>query len=125
MSTQLTRTTRWPCHIRDRHAAKITNYGWSTSRTQLREQLAEIRERGWVLTDQELANGIRSIAAPLRDGAGRTRAALNVAVHAAETTTEKLVDEHLPRLLSAAQAINADWARLDALPMRANSTYDA
>lgn len=95
------------------------------SRTQLREQLAEIRERGWVLTDQELANGIRSIAAPLRDGAGRTRAALNVTVHAAETTTEKLVDEHLPRLLSAAQAINADWARLDALPIRANSTYDA
>jgi len=27
--------------------------------------------------------------------------------------------------LSAAQAINADWARLDALPIRANSTYDA
>lgn len=92
---------------------------------QLREQLAEIRQRGWVLTDQELANGVRSIAAPLRDGAGRTRAALNVTVHAGETTTEKLVDEHLPRLLSAAQAINADWARLDALPMRANSTYDA
>jgi len=95
------------------------------SPTQLHEQLDEIRERGWALTDQELANGIRSIAAPLRDGAGRTRAALNVTVHAGETSTEHLLDEHLPRLLSTARAISADWARLDALPIRANSTYDA
>jgi hypothetical protein len=23
--------TRWPYHVRDRHAGKITIYGWSTS----------------------------------------------------------------------------------------------
>lgn len=88
----------------------------SPSPSELREQLAEIRERGWALTDQELANGIRSIATPIRDGSGRTRAALNVTVHASETSTEKLRDEHLPRLLAAAGAISADWARIDALP---------
>ena len=84
---------------------------------ELREQLAEIRERGWALTDQELASGIRSIATPLRDGNGRTRAALNVTVHASETSTEKLLDEHLPKLLATASAISADWARIDALPV--------
>jgi len=30
MSTQRTRITRWPPHVRDRHADKITTYGWST-----------------------------------------------------------------------------------------------
>jgi hypothetical protein len=32
MSTQQTMITRWPCHVRDRHADKITIYGWSTRR---------------------------------------------------------------------------------------------
>ncbi len=27
-STQRTRITRWPCCVRDRHASKITTYGW-------------------------------------------------------------------------------------------------
>ena len=31
MSTQRMRITRWPCHVRDRHADKITTYGWSTN----------------------------------------------------------------------------------------------
>jgi hypothetical protein len=30
MSTQRTRITRWPPYVRDRHAGKITIYGWST-----------------------------------------------------------------------------------------------
>ncbi|MFT3873620.1 MAG: IclR family transcriptional regulator C-terminal domain-containing protein [Nocardioides sp.] len=84
---------------------------------ELYEQLAEIREQGWILTDQELAIGIRSIATPLRDGSGRTRAALNVTVHASETATERLLDEHLPKLLATASSISADWARIDALPV--------
>jgi len=31
MSTQRTIIKRWPFHVRDRHAGKITIYGWSTS----------------------------------------------------------------------------------------------
>jgi hypothetical protein len=30
MSTQRTIIKRWPLHVRDRHAGKITIYGWST-----------------------------------------------------------------------------------------------
>jgi len=30
MSTQRTIIKRWPFHVRDRHAGKITIYGWST-----------------------------------------------------------------------------------------------
>ena len=44
-----------------------------------------MRARGWALTDEQLALGIRSVAAPLRDGSGRVIAAVNVNTHAAET----------------------------------------
>jgi IclR family pca regulon transcriptional regulator len=79
-------------------------------------QLREVRARGWALTDQELALGIRSVAAPLRDGDGRVIGALNVNAHAAETPIETLTDEYLPLLLRAAGAISADWARCASVP---------
>src|SRR5262249_44916399 len=47
--------------------------------------LRDARARGWTLTDEELAPGIRSVAAPLRDGDGQVVAAVNICVHAAET----------------------------------------
>jgi IclR family pca regulon transcriptional regulator len=87
-------------------------------RSQLDETLREVRARGWALTDEQLAGGIRSIAAPLRDGRGRVIAALNVTVHAAETAVEVLLEQHLPRLLQTAGAISADFAQLDALPKK-------
>ncbi|GAA2648702.1 IclR family transcriptional regulator domain-containing protein [Streptomyces vastus] len=61
-----------------------------------------MRARGWALTDEQLAPGIRSVAAPLRDGSGQVIAALNVNAHAAETSVERLVEGHLPLLLQTA-----------------------
>jgi IclR family pca regulon transcriptional regulator len=78
--------------------------------------LREVRARGWALTDEELAAGIRSVAAPLRDGDGRVVASLNVNTHAAETPVEVLTGEYLPLLLQAAGAISADWAACQAAP---------
>ncbi|MGH8828140.1 MAG: IclR family transcriptional regulator domain-containing protein, partial [Jiangellaceae bacterium] len=71
----------------------------------------------WALTDEQLASGIRSVAAPLRDGSGRVMAAVNVTVHAAETSVEKLRGEYLPMLLDTAGRISADFALRDALPL--------
>ena len=76
----------------------------------LRDELAEIRARGWALADEELAPGVRSVAVPVRDGSGTVRAAMNVTVHAAETTTQRLLHEHLPALLTTAGEISAEWA---------------
>jgi IclR family pca regulon transcriptional regulator len=84
---------------------------------ELRATLREVRARGWALTDEQLAGGVRSIAAPLRDGAGRVFAAVNVTVHAAETSVETLLGDHLPLLLQTAGEISADVAALDALPL--------
>jgi IclR family transcriptional regulator, pca regulon regulatory protein len=78
--------------------------------------LREVRARGWALTDEQLAPGIRSVAVPLRDGDGRVIAALNVNAHAAETTLEVLTGEYLPMLLQTAGAISADWAACHGAP---------
>jgi len=83
---------------------------------ELREELVRVRARGWALADEELAPGVRSIAAPVRDGHGHVRAAMNVTVHAAETSTEHLLDHHLPLLLRAAGDVSDEWALWQSRP---------
>ena len=83
---------------------------------QLQEELAQVRARGWALADEELAPGVRSVAAPLRDGTGAVRAAMNVTVHAAETSVEQLLDDHLPNLLRTAGDVSAEWALWQSRP---------
>jgi len=73
--------------------------------------LHEVHTRGWALADEHLAYGIRSIAVPLRDGTNHVVAALNVSVHAAETSIETLTEKYLPLLSQAAAAISNDWTR--------------
>jgi IclR family pca regulon transcriptional regulator len=89
---------------------------WQPDAAERDAELREVRARGWALTDEQLARGIRSVAAPLRDGSGRVIAALNVNTHAAETSLEVLVDQHLPLLLQTAGDISADFARLETVP---------
>jgi IclR family pca regulon transcriptional regulator len=79
--------------------------------------LEDVRQRGWAMSDERLSLGIRSIAAPVRDGDGRVRAAVNVTVHAAETSVETLTSKYLPVLLKTAEAVSADWANLSMLPV--------
>ncbi|TNC21187.1 IclR family transcriptional regulator domain-containing protein [Amycolatopsis alkalitolerans] len=76
----------------------------------LRAQLDIVREQGWALVDQELEEGLRSAAAPIRDRRGSVVAAVNVSTHASRTTRESVRDEMLPPLLAAAKRIEADLA---------------
>jgi IclR family pca regulon transcriptional regulator len=80
------------------------------------DQLGAVLARGWALADEELAPGVRSIAAPVRGRDGGVAAAMNVTVHAAETSVEVLVEKHLPWLLRAASAVSADWALWQSRP---------
>jgi IclR family transcriptional regulator, pca regulon regulatory protein len=89
---------------------------WQPDAAERDAALREVRARGWSLTDEQLALGIRSVAAPLRDGTGRVIAAMNVTVHAAETPVELLTGEYLPMLLQTAGAISADWAAYQSAP---------
>ncbi|MFI7637712.1 IclR family transcriptional regulator [Nonomuraea sp. NPDC049400] len=78
----------------------------------LRAELDRVRERGWAMVDQELEEGLRSIAAPIRDRSGRTVAALNVSTHASRTTLQAARRILLPPLLGTAAKIEADLAAL-------------
>jgi IclR family transcriptional regulator, pca regulon regulatory protein len=89
---------------------------WQPDASERAAALREVRARGWALTDEQLARGIRSVAVPLRDGDGRVIAALNVNSHAAETPLEVLTGQHLPLLLQTAGAISADWAACQSAP---------
>jgi IclR family transcriptional regulator, pca regulon regulatory protein len=90
---------------------------WQPDRDELDAVLRDVRAKGWALTDEQLAPGIRSIAAPLRDSAGRVIAALNVTVHAAETPVETLTEQYLPWLLQAASDVSADFALFGTVPV--------
>ena len=89
---------------------------WQPDVEERNQILDEVRTRGWALTDEHLAHGIRSIAAPVRDGTHHAVAALNVTVHAAETSIELLLGKYLPLLLERASAISSDWARWQCRP---------
>jgi IclR family pca regulon transcriptional regulator len=52
-----------------------------TAREQLMVALARVRRTGFALNDEELAAGLRSLAAPVRDRSGAVVAAVNIAVH--------------------------------------------
>jgi IclR family pca regulon transcriptional regulator len=87
------------------------------SRKELDANLAEIRKRGWAMSDEQLSLGIRSIAAPVRDSKGLIVAAVNVTVNASETSIATLRGEHLPKLLATARAITDDFERMGTLPV--------
>ena len=82
-----------------------------TDEVELRTELDRVRRQGWSLVDQELEEGVRSIAAPLCDRSGRAVAALNVSSHAGRVKLATLRDEFLPDLLDTAHRISDRLAR--------------
>jgi IclR family transcriptional regulator, pca regulon regulatory protein len=77
----------------------------------LRSEIRTVRSQGYALIDQELEEGIRSVAAPLRDRRGRTLAALNVGTPAARVTLKELRSVILPDLLTTARNIESQLAK--------------
>lgn len=74
----------------------------------LRAELGQVRLQGHAVVDQELEEGLRAIAAPIRNHAGHVTGAVNVSVHAARATVDEMRDRLLPPLLAATAAIEAD-----------------
>jgi IclR family pca regulon transcriptional regulator len=69
-------------------------------------QIDLARRQGWCLVNQELEEGLISIAAPITDRTGRTIAALNISGQANRTPARTLQDDMRPALLGAARAIS-------------------
>jgi len=86
------------------------------SRKQIDLNLAKIRKQKWALSDEQLSYGIRSVAAPVHNMHGKTIAAINVTVNAAETTLHVLTEKYLPLLIKAAADITNDFVTFGLLP---------
>lgn len=77
---------------------------------RLREILDATREQGYAIVDQELEDGLRSIAAPVHSANGSVVAAVNVSVHESRATLRTLRSWFLPRLLDTVKALDAELA---------------
>ncbi|GAB7105830.1 IclR family transcriptional regulator C-terminal domain-containing protein [Streptomyces phaeofaciens JCM 4814] len=88
----------------------------------LRAELLRVRRQGYALVDQELEEGLRSVAAPVRDRGGAVVAGVNIAVHAGRTSVESVRQDLLPPLLAAVARIEADLRITDPGPAASPGT---
>lgn len=77
-----------------------------TDVTELAAKIAQVRKQGWSLVNQELEEGLVSMAAPVIDHSGQTVAALNISGQANRTSARVMQEIMLPPLLAAAQTIS-------------------
>ena len=87
-----------------------------TSRTlntpeALWECLQRVRHQGWCIVDQELEQGLRSLAVPVYDSAGHVLAAMNVSTHAGRVPVSELEKRYLPLMLSASRELSSQLFR--------------
>ncbi|NMM76622.1 IclR family transcriptional regulator [Acidovorax sp. SRB_14] len=78
----------------------------TVDRSALLAHIRQARAQGWCLVNQELEEGLISVAAPLTNRAGQTVAALNISGQANRTSADAMQAGMLPPLLEAAQAIS-------------------
>ena len=83
-----------------------------TSRTlhtpeALWECLQQVRQQGWCLVDQELEQGLRSLAVPVYDSSGHVLAAMNVSTHAGRVPAHELEQRFLPIMLNASRELSS------------------
>jgi IclR family transcriptional regulator, pca regulon regulatory protein len=77
----------------------------------LRREVRRVAEQGWAMVDQELEEGLRSIAAPVRNRSGAVAAAVNVSSHVSRISKDTARRRLLPALLEAVRRIEADLHR--------------
>jgi IclR family transcriptional regulator, pca regulon regulatory protein len=88
---------------------KLTKSGPNTitSKKALRDELDEVLDANFAVDDEELAKGLYSVAAPVRDEARDVVAAVDIAVPSVMISIGELVDALGPHLVSTADRISA------------------
>lgn len=74
-----------------------------TERAALQQAIMAVASQGFAVVDQELELGLRSIAVPVRDRAGRVVAALNLGTNAMRLSVKDLKSLVLPQLRAVAE----------------------
>lgn len=91
--------------LEDSNVSARTRYT-ATSLEELAKRIAHVRAQGWSMVDQELEEGLVSMAAPIRNRAGQVVAALNISGQANRTSAKAMQETMLPQLLAAAGNIS-------------------
>ena len=86
----------------------------------LLEELAAVRQKGYAIDDEEIEQGLRCVAAPIRDHSGRVVSAISVAAPV-QRMTKKNVQATIPSVVAAADAISR---RLGYLPSLGTHVVD-
>jgi len=73
----------------------------------LLQRVAQVRERGYSLVDEEVTLGHRAVAAPILDHTGRAAGALSISVPTSRVSTERLHRMAQDHLIPEAAAISA------------------
>jgi IclR family pca regulon transcriptional regulator len=81
-----------------------------TSEGALRIVLGRVRDQGWALVDQELEDGLRAVAVPIRDAQAKVVAAVNLSTQANRRTPLMIEQELLPPLLDTSDRIERELA---------------
>ena len=81
-----------------------------TDEAELRGIIEQARIQGWTLVDQEVEEGVRSLAVPIRTPNGPAAAALTVCSHAFRVSVERVMDEFLPLVLETSKRITDEIA---------------
>jgi IclR family pca regulon transcriptional regulator len=76
------------------------------SLAELRGELRTVRDQGWAMQDEELAYGLRSVAAPITGPDGRVLAGVNLAVQARDWSSQRMVRELRPAVLATCAEIS-------------------
>ncbi|WP_433528080.1 IclR family transcriptional regulator [Micromonospora sp. CA-263727] len=79
-----------------------------TDPAKLRATFTRIAAQGYAIVDQELEEGLRSLAAPIHGDNGTVIAAVNVSAHASRGSFDMIRKELLPPLLATAKRIEED-----------------
>ncbi|HEX4559279.1 MAG TPA: IclR family transcriptional regulator [Mycobacterium sp.] len=81
-----------------------------STKAALRREIDRVGRDGYSIVDQELEEGLRSLAAPVHDHSGAVVAALNISTQSARYTIASVRHDLVPALLETGRAISADLA---------------
>lgn len=79
---------------------------------KLRVIVHDVARQGYAMVDQELEEGLRAVAAPIRGAPDVGTAAINVSAHASRVSMAAMREQILPALLDTARQIEADLGAL-------------
>jgi IclR family pca regulon transcriptional regulator len=84
-----------------------------TDKSAFEKELAQVKENGYAINDEELSIGLRSVAAPVLDEDGWGLAALNIAVPTQRASRRQLEMELAKLAIQTAHVISRDIQAMD------------